>query len=430
MTNQPEIWEHDYEVEELLGKKPAWITRWGILITAVLLVLIITGSWVVKYPDVVVSPVMVTTQNPPATLVSRAEGKITGLFTQDKKYVKTGDVLLLIENPAKYEDIKTLDLLLKRASIDSNTVNDLMMGMESKPLVLGDVQSAFTDFHKSLKNFYQFLSVKEFPNRIKALRQEEKMTKNYSDRLRIQGQVLDKDLKLGKKQYSRDSALFAQKVISSSDYEKSESAYLQKKYAMEGNRVSQATTSIQLSQLQKDLIDLSIQYQQKKNELTLSAEKTYQDLLNQLETWKQNYLLVSPINGMVTFNQYWSLYQNIKKGEKVLTIVPPEKTKIIGKINLTVEGAGKVKTGQYINIKFSGYPYLEFGMVRGIVSSKSMVPQNDSYMVEVDFPRGLTTNYGKTLEYLPEMTGSAEIVTEDVRLLERLINPIRYLINR
>lgn len=430
MAEQPEIWEHGYEVEELLGKQPAWITRWGMLVSAVFLMLLILGSWLIRYPDVLISPIVITSENPPASLVSRADGKITGLYVKDKQKVLAGDQLLLIDNPANYADIQSLDIMLKGFAIDSLALKKNLPAFESKSFVLGDVQSTYSEFYKTLKDFNQFLTVKEFPNKIKALKQEEKMTQAYSNRLRIQGQVLEKDLKLGKKQYTRDSALFTQKVIASSEFEKSESAYLQKKYALEGNKVSMANTSIQLSQLQKDILDISIQYQQKKNELIRNAEKAYQELLNQVQTWKQNYLLVSPINGEVTFNQYWTLYQHIQKGEKVLTVVPPEKTRIIGKVSLTVEGAGKVKPGQKVNVKFSGYPYLEFGMVRGMVISKSLVPQDNKYTLEVDFPSGLVTNYNKKLEYQPEMTGTAEIVTEDVRLLERLLNPLKYLIRK
>jgi HlyD family secretion protein len=51
-------------------------------------------------------------------------------------------------------------------------------------------------------------------------------------------------------------------------------------------------------------------------------------------------------------------------------------------------------------------------------------------MVEVEFPENLTTNYGKTLDFSQEMSGTAEIITEDVRLIERFFNPVRALVRR
>jgi len=40
---------------------------------------------------------------------------------------------------------------------------------------------------------------------------------------------------------------------------------------------------------------------------------------------------------------------------------------------------------------------------------------------------GLVTNYHKTLDFKPQMQGSAEIITEDLRLLERLFYQYRAL---
>lgn len=429
MTGQPEIWERGYEVEELLGKRPAWITRWGTLVFILFFALVITGSWIIQYPDILVSPVVVSSENPPATLVARVDGRITGLYVKDHQVVSTGDVLAVIENPANYADILSLENLLKRIQVDSSQLDDFFPSLEKTSFILGDVQLFYSAFHKAISDFHQFLKVKEFPDKVKALKEEEKMTRAYIGRLRIQGQVMEKDLKLGKQQFLRDSALFIQKVIASSDFEKSESTYLQKKYALEGSRVNLANSQIQLSQLQKDILDLSLQYRQRKNELIRNAVKSQQELLNQVETWKQQYLLISPINGQLSFNQFWHLNQQLKAGDEVLTVVPPGKTKIIGKVSLNVEGAGKVKAGQRVNVKFSNYPFLEFGMVKAKVAGKSLVPQHNKYTLELSFPEGLVTSYGKKLDYQPEMTGTAEIVTDDVRLLERLINPIRHLIS-
>ena len=68
-----------------------------------------------------------------------------------------------------------------------------------------------------------------------------------------------------------------------------------------------------------------------------------------------------------------------------------------------------------VNIKLSGYPYLEYGMVRGIVKSKSLVPSGDSYVIEIELPDGLSTLYGKKLDFTQNMQGTAEIITENIR---------------
>ena len=44
-----------------------------------------------------------------------------------------------------------------------------------------------------------------------------------------------------------------------------------------------------------------------------------------------------------------------------------------------------------------------------------------------ELPNGMQTNYGKDLPLTREMKGIAEIVTEDMRLIERLLTPLRKL---
>lgn len=113
-----------------------------------------------------------------------------------------------------------------------------------------------------------------------------------------------------------------------------------------------------------------------------------------------------------------------------MTIIPKNQGKMIGKLTLSFKGAGKVKKGQQVNIKFSNYPYLEYGMVRGVVESISLVPEDQNYIVEVSLPDSLTTFYGKTLSFTQEMQGSAEIITEDKRLLEQILRPIKYVFTK
>lgn len=46
-------------------------------------------------------------------------------------------------------------------------------------------------------------------------------------------------------------------------------------------------------------------------------------------------------------------------------------------------------------------------------------------MVEIDFPDGLQTNYGHTLHVLQDRPATAEVITDDLRLIERFIQPVK-----
>ena len=139
-------------------------------------------------------------------------------------------------------------------------------------------------------------------------------------------------------------------------------------------------------------------------------------------------MLVSPIDGITSFTKFWSANQSVLKDEPVINIVPVETGNFVGRITLKMQRSGKVKPGQQVNIKLSGYPYLEYGIVRGVVKSKSLVPSGDAYIIEIDLPNGLSTLYGMNLDFTQNMQGTAEIITDDTRLLQKIINPFRYLV--
>jgi len=162
-----------------------------------------------------------------------------------------------------------------------------------------------------------------------------------------------------------------------------------------------------------------------KNQLELRILAS--QLLNEINTWELNFALKSPIDGTVTFVGYWSENQNVVVGETVFSVVCVQENNLIGKAQLPIMRSGKVKMGQTVNIRFLNYPDNEFGMVKGEVSTISLVPVNDYYSAEISLPNGLLTTYNKTLPVSQGMTANIEIITEDMRLIERFILPLKRL---
>jgi HlyD family secretion protein len=152
------------------------------------------------------------------------------------------------------------------------------------------------------------------------------------------------------------------------------------------------------------------------------------ELLSSIENWEQIYLLISPINGTVTFNSFWTKNQYVAAGNRILAIVPELPGRIIGKMQAQASGSGKIKAGQRINIKIQGYPYLEYGTLQGQVKTISLISNENIYSVEAELPQGLKTGTGKELYFTGELIGQAEIVTDDRSLFSRILSPLRYLV--
>ena len=83
---------------------------------------------------------------------------------------------------------------------------------------------------------------------------------------------------------------------------------------------------------------------------------------------------------------------------------------------------GKIKPGQQVLIRLESYPSTEFGYIRGTVNYIANMPgARDSFLIKVDLPQGLTTTFNKEVLFRNNLLASAEIITSDRRLIEKLV---------
>jgi hypothetical protein len=154
-------------------------------------------------------------------------------------------------------------------------------------------------------------------------------------------------------------------------------------------------------------------------------------LSSKIERWKQTYLLVAPTDGIVSFYRTPQEQEYIQQGDRVLAIIPyQEYDNLVGEVQLPIEGSGKVEMGQAVQIKFASYPFQEFGLVEGVVESKSLLPKDNKYFVKIALPNGLRTTYGEELGFRQQMKGTVEIVTGDKRFFERALEKLLDIFRR
>jgi multidrug resistance efflux pump len=418
------------EVQEILGHVPAWIIRWGILVVLITVVLIIIGSWFFRYPDIRRASIIITTENPPATLIARSSGNIKDLFVEDNQNVTVGTRLAIIENAADYKDVFWLNEItseIREIIPDFNMLVDLNLGTD---YTLGEIQESYANFLKTHKDYQNFIELNYHAQKIAALQTEVSKLEQHLNNLKQIRALHKRELGLIQNQFNRDSLLFIQKVIPAADYDKSKSNLLGKQYEFEQVKLDESSTDIQIAERNQAILDLELTAAEETRQQQNAWQQSFENLTAQIALWKQKYLLEAPINGVVSFTAFWSKNQSVREGDRVMTIIPADQGKIIGKINLPIKGAGKVSLGQQVNIKIDNFPYLEYGMIKGVVRNISLVPDNQEYIVEVDLPDGLKTYYQFDIPFKQEMQGTAEILTDERRLLERIISPIRAVISQ
>lgn len=154
-----------------------------------------------------------------------------------------------------------------------------------------------------------------------------------------------------------------------------------------------------------------------------------EQLKKAISEWEQNYLLISSTNGIVCFQNFLGINQHISVGENIISIMPNEKEGIIGRMNIPSANSGKVAIGNKVLIKLDNYQYQEFGIIEGKVKNVSIAPNKQgNYDVYIILPKGLKTSYNKDIIFDKELKGNADIVTQDLRLIERFFYQIRKLL--
>lgn len=428
--NEPEIDLRSEEFQEVLGSVPSWILRWGITALASIVTILLAGSAIFKYPDVISSTMTLTGTTPAASVIAKASGKLRTLYIDDDQTVTQGQMLAVIDNPAHTEDILSLGHYLSTL-----TSLDCLDTLPPKELVLGDMQSLYASFYLILTEYIQFRQLNYYPQKIAFTRERiERNETSYDNYLR-QKELIEEQACLTQKQYIRDSSLHRQGVLSAEDLERSLNQYLQSRLSIETCYANLQNMQTTLVQLRESLLDTENQYADSQRMLETQLNNFATQLSTSIQTWKINYVLTAPIDGHITFANYWAENQNVTTGQEIFTIVPSDQGEIIGKALLPTIRSGKVKIGQKVNIRFQNFPENEFGIVRGTVENISQVPveavnpqtglREPSYVVSIQLPNGLNTNYNKALPFQPQMQAQADIITDDLSLLERLFLPLK-----
>ena len=373
--------------------------------------------------------VIITSKNPPVQILSKKTGKISSINYRSGDSIAEGAILAMIENPASEKDIAYLKDKLP-TSISTLTSIDALDAEFPRQLNLGN---SIQPFYNVFLSTYQKLILESTLREgiiLQIQLKDQLSNQNLSLKNKKEELLLAKQsLNILEVNFQRHQKLLLKGVISQLDLERIENEFLSEKrqYHFQEQQLNQIIldkNSIEKDQQlvkNSDFKSVSIQ----EAELILAQ----QDLLNEISEWEENFLLKSPIEGRLSYNDVWGQFQNVKSGEVVFTVVPYDRQNLIGKCNIPIRNSGKIREDQKVFLKLENFPYREWGTVKASVGSISQVPrtgEDPGYVVYLNID-DLNTSYGKTLEFNQELMGTAEILLEEVTVLERLFYQFRHL---
>lgn len=413
-------------VQDILTEPPHWMIRWGNTFIFVILLMILLMSWFIKYPEFIPAPIVVTSQNPPEKLEARTNSKIEKILIKDHQKVEKGKVMMVLQSTGNYQDILKLRNLME--SVPANHLQDFPLEMVSA-FKLGEIQSDYNSFAKAFQDERLFTKLQPYAPENLAVSQSLSEYKSRIATLQQQRNLELAKYELTKKNFQRSQDLYNQGVIATMDLENEKIKFLQEEQNLKNLNITLSQMQEGISNLNKTKSGASINTEKDKINYSSQTLQLYEQLRKSLRQWEQNYLLVSSTDGIVSFQQFWGENQFVKSGDVMMSVLPENKEFIVGRMQIPSANSGKVQKNQKVLIKLDNYRFQEYGIVEGRVQNISLTPdEKGNYYVDVILPKGLKTSYNKTLAFDKELKGNAEIVTQDLRLIERFFYQIRKLL--
>lgn len=413
-------------VQDILTNPPHWMFRWGNTIIFIILLLILAMSYIIKYPEFVPAPIVVTSQNPPEKIEARSSSKIEKIFIKDHQKVKKGEVMMVLQSTANYQDVLKLKKLVDSIASDQLLTFPVK---EASHFKLGELQSDYNSFAKAFQDENLFTKLQPYAPENIATNLSISESKSRIATLKQQKNLEVAKAELSRKSYQRSQELFNQGVIAAVELESEKIKYLQAQQNLENLNISLSQLQESISNFNKTKSGTAINIE--KDKITYSSQtiQLFEQLRKSLKQWEQSYLIISSTDGMASFQQFYGENQFVKAGDPILSILPDRTEQLVGRMSVPTANSGKIIPGEKVLIKLDNYRFQEYGIIEGKVQNISLIPDDKgNYYVDVILPKGLKTSYNKTLKFDKELRGNAEIVTQDLRLIERFFYQIRKLL--
>ena len=194
---------HSSEVQEIMGRKPAWILRWGITILISLILAFVLCCYFIRYPQTVTAYITLTSDYPPADLAAKASGIIDSVFVSNGEPVKKDQLLAMISNAADYRDIAFAEDFISREGdgVPELSGNELV---ELQKLNLGNIQSDWISYLSACYNYSDYLRIDQNGKKRKLLAEQVQGAKTYYGKLEKQRSTVVDALVFEKKSLDRD----------------------------------------------------------------------------------------------------------------------------------------------------------------------------------------------------------------------------------
>jgi len=362
---QTSIELHNRETMEMLGDAPGWLIHTGSYLIYGILILFLSGSALISYPDVVQGQALIEDLANVDYIIANSNGQIETVFVQNNSMVKRGDTIAIIQNPARLGDVVEFSRILTKVESYYNTRQTNLLRMFPYDLTMGEMTAAYENFAHAVR--------------------ECRIYDDYN-------------------YYSQRKAFLQRELdIFNRDPEKNELA---------------------LVKTERDIFELSISHKTEIEKNMKQLELAYVEMVNSMRIWESKYLIRSHKDGKIILGEARELTHMVNTGDTIGSVISSNEEKLSARMLLDQEKIAGVELGNPVKISLAKYPVHTYGYLISEISSISFIPYNKQYVVVIDFPGKLYTTAKKEIIYELGLKGEAEIVTYSQSVFSRIFMPL------
>lgn len=416
------------EIQHILSNPPRGLSRSGSSCILILLILLLFVSYWIQYPDIVPAEVDVTTSTPPIWIQAKVAAPIACIYVQPGDTVQKGTPLALLDQSANPDDVLYLKQALESCYVQRDLLQLEALIASDAHRTLGMLQSNWQLVCSKHVELYSASYLNSYE-----LEQLNIQQKRLFLQQKLKG--LEQELTYEKQRYQlahvniqREKQLLDKGIVSRSQYE----SVLQE-WTHVQQSVEQAQRSI--ASLEMDILDVetrrtSLQEIKRKQQFELSESMwlTIKTFVAAIVLWEQNYLISSPEDGVLIQTYPINEWHNLNVGDRLFALLPKQSGSYVAHLTFDQSSKQHVLLKDRVFIQLDGYPAMEYGRLECSIDAISNLPDPMGALhASCILPDTLQTEYGKRIRFDGRLTGNARIVTENKRLLHRLIYPIRHI---
>ncbi len=195
----------------------------------------------------------------------------------------------------------------------------------------------------------------------------------------------------------------------------------------------QAQLSQKIAESNIDRLEAQQKIQQlevEKTQLRTQISDT-QNQLNRARAQLVQKFLYAPVDGIVSSLNIRNVGEVVQQGQTVAEVAPKTAPLVLS-ASLPNSEAGFIKPGMPVQVKLDAFPYQDFGIVSGKVTSISPDAKQDEkqgavYKVEVALDRNYITANQQTIQFKAGQTATADIIIRRRRIADVLLDPLKQL---